>query len=123
MNILYILIIRTYKESYLKYDCFLLSLPESVERRKTFINNHDPNIPLDIVYGINTKVIENAEKFQQYIDPGYYRQAVAMHYNKSIKRPDITYFNMGAIGAYMGHINIMKKCINKGVKYALIFRG
>lgn len=119
--ILYILVIRSRNESYLKYDCFLLSLPESRDRRKTFMENHHPSIPIDVVYGINTKVIENAEKFQQYIDPKYYRQAIAMHYNKSIKRPDITYFNLGAIGAYMGHINIMKKCIDKGVKYALIF--
>ena len=119
--ILYILIIRSNRETYLSYDCFLLTLPESTERRKTFLKNHDPRIPIEIVYGMNTKNIRNAEKFQQYINPVYYDHAISMHYNKQLKRPDITYFNLGAIGAYMGHINIMKKCISRGVKYALIF--
>ncbi len=41
-----------------------------------------------------------------------------MHYNPTVIRPDITYFNLGAIGAYMGHTGIMKNCKQK---YALIF--
>lgn len=100
------------------YECFLLSLPESTERRGTFFKHHDSEIPIKVVDGVNTKNIKNAREFENLIDPDYFEKALEMHYNPQVKRPDITYFNMGAIGAYMGHMNIIKNCTNK---YALIF--
>jgi hypothetical protein len=100
------------------YNCFLLSLPESTERREKFFRYHDPGIPVKVMNGINTKNIKIAREFEEVVEPEYFEKAIEMHYNPTIKRPDITYFNMGAIGAYMGHLNIITTCTHK---YALIF--
>jgi GR25 family glycosyltransferase involved in LPS biosynthesis len=79
------------------------------------------NIPIEIVYGVNTKNVKVAREYEDMIDSEYFEKAIEMHYNPTVKRPDITYFNLGAIGAYMGHTGIMNKCIDRGIKYALIF--
>ena len=111
---------RTKVEKY-DYDCFLLTLPESTRRREKFFRSHNKDIPIEVVYGVNTNIVKNAGKYEHLIDDEYFEKAIEMHYDPSVKRPDITYFNLGAIGAYMGHTNIMKRCIDDGVKYALIF--
>lgn len=100
------------------YKCYLLTLPESTERQRKFFKSHNPNIPIEVVYGVNTKNIKTAREYEDLIDPEYFEKAVEMHYNPTVIRPDITYFNLGAIGAYMGHTGIMKNCKHK---YALIF--
>jgi GR25 family glycosyltransferase involved in LPS biosynthesis len=46
---------------------------------------------------------------------------VEIHYDPEVKRPDITYFNIGAIGCFMGHLDFYKRCIKQGLKYAVIF--
>ena len=76
---------------------------------------------MEVVYGKNTKNIKVAREYENIVDSEYFEKAVEMHYNSEVMRPDITYFNLGAIGAYMGHTGIMKKCIDRGLKYALIF--
>ena len=103
------------------YDCFLLTLPESTRRRERFFRTHNKDVPIEVVYGVNTNIVKNVVEYEDIIEPEYYEKAIEMHYNPKLIRPDITYFNVGAIGAYIGHINIMKKCIDDGVKYALIF--
>ena len=100
------------------YKCYLLTLPESTERQQKFFKSHNSSIPIEVVYGVNTKNIKTAREFEDIIHPEYFEKAVEMHYNPQVKRPDITYFNLGAIGAYMGHTGIMKKCEHK---YALVF--
>jgi GR25 family glycosyltransferase involved in LPS biosynthesis len=100
------------------YKCYLLTLPESTKRQQKFFKSHNPNIPIEVVYGVNTKNIKTAREYEDIIDAEYFEKAVEMHYNPEVVRPDITYFNLGAIGAYMGHTNIMKNCKHK---YALIF--
>lgn len=100
------------------YKCYLLTLPESTERQRKFFNSHNPNIPIEVVYGVNTKNVKTAREYEDLIDPEYFEKAIEMHYNPTVIRPDITYFNLGAIGAYMGHTGIMKNCKHK---YALIF--
>jgi GR25 family glycosyltransferase involved in LPS biosynthesis len=108
------------KPSY-DYKCFLLTLPESTKRRQTFFEYHNKDIPIEVVYGVNTKNIKIAREYETIVDEEYFEKAVEMHYDPSVNRPDITYFNLGAIGAFVGHVNIMKKCIEKNLKYALIF--
>ena len=44
-----------------------------------------------------------------------------MHYDPQLKRPDITWFNLGAIGAWMGHIEVWRRAKARGIKYALVF--
>jgi GR25 family glycosyltransferase involved in LPS biosynthesis len=113
--------VRTQTKKVYKYDCFLLTLPESTKRRQTFFEYHNKDIPIEVVYGVNTKNIKIAREYETMINEEYFEKAVEMHYDPSVKRPDITYFNLGAIGAFMGHVKIMKKCIEKNLKYALIF--
>lgn len=118
--IILLLTFRNRKTSKYEYDynCYLLTLPESSERRQKFFKYHDSSIPIQTVYGVNTKSVKKAREYEELIEPEYFEKAVEMHYDKSIKRPDITYFNLGAIGALLGHVNIMKTCEDK---YALIF--
>ena len=90
-------------------------------RREKFLNSHDPSIPIEIIYGPDTRNVKNAREYEDIIDPEYFEKAVEIHYNRSIKRPDITYFNMGAIGCFMGHMEFYKRCFDQGLKYAVIF--
>ena len=103
------------------YKCFLLTLETSADRREKFINHYDKSVPIEIIYGTDTRKLENAKKYQKIIDPVYYREALKLHYNKNKTRPDITYFNLGAIGCYMGHMDFYKRCFEQNLKYAVIF--
>jgi len=82
---------------------------------------HNPEVPVEFIYGTDTRNIKNVRKFEHHIDPEYYEKALEMHYNPSVKRPDITYFNMGAIGCFMGHMDFYDRCFKQGLKYAVIF--
>ena len=117
MYLLYIL----KRNKKLKYKCFLLTLPDSTIRRRKFLEHHDKAVPLEIIYGVDTKSVENAKKYQSVVDPVYFKEALKMHYNKKHLRPDMTYFNMGAIGCYMGHMEFYRRCFEQGLKYAVIF--
>jgi hypothetical protein len=44
-----------------------------------------------------------------------------MYEDPTVKRPDITYFNLGAIGCFMGHMEFYQRCFDQGLKYAVIF--
>jgi hypothetical protein len=103
------------------YECFLLTLENETERRKRFLTSHKKDVPIDIIYGIDTRIVNNARKFEDRVDPEYFEKAVEMHYDPKVKRPDITYFNIGAIGCFMGHMEFYKRCFRKGIKYAVIF--
>jgi GR25 family glycosyltransferase involved in LPS biosynthesis len=105
----------------LDYKCFLLTIPSSKDRKDNFEANHDPTVPLEIIYGVDTKNVEIAEKFKHIIEPMYFTEAMKMHYNNKNERPDLTYFNLGAIGCYMGHMEFYKRCFNQGLKYAVVF--
>lgn len=37
------------------------------------------------------------------------------------KRPDHTYFNSGALGCYLGHMEFYKRCFKENLKYAILF--
>lgn len=105
----------------LDYKCFLLTIPSSSERRRKFLASHDKGVPLEIIYSVDTKSVENAKKYQNIVDPTYFKEALRMHYNKKHLRPDMTYFNMGAIGCYMGHMEFYRRCFEQGLKYAVVF--
>ena len=120
LSVLYILLSKPNRSNY-DYKCFLLTLKDQKKRQQRFIKTHHVDIPLEIIYGPDTRNPKVAEKYENLIEDEYYEKALEMHYDKTVKRPDITYFNLGAIGAYMGHTGIMKKCIERGIKYALIF--
>ena len=111
---------RQTREGY-DYKCFLLTLPKEDLRRRRFMKYHNPEVPVEVIYGTDTRNIKNARKFEHQIDAEYFEKAVEMHYNPNVKRPDITYFNMGAIGCFMGHMDFYKRCFDQGLRYAVIF--
>ena len=122
-TILYVLASRAKRDrgDGLDYKCFLLTLPSSKKRQDTFMKHHDESVPIEIIYGTDTKKVENVSKFKHLVKPKYYEEALKMHYNKWHKRPDITYINMGAIGCYMGHMEFYERCFTQGLKYAVMF--
>jgi len=100
--------------------CFLLTLPDSVERRTSFLKSYKSNIPLEIIYSVNTKNKSEAEKYKHLVDPERYN---LMHeFDSGTKiRPDHTYFNSGALGCYLGHMEFYKRCFEQKLDYAIIF--
>ena len=118
------IIIKTFRrvrpENY-TYKCFLLTLPKEALRQEKFLRNHNDQIPIEVIYGSDTKNVKIAREYENQIDPDYFEKALQMHYNPNVKRPDITYFNMGAIGCFMGHMEFYNRCFKQGLKYAVIF--
>lgn len=103
------------------YDCFLLTVKGQEERQRNFFKSHRNDIPVEVIYGPNTKNVKVARGFEEYIEDEYFEKAIEMHYNPDVKRPDITYFNLGAIGCFMGHMDFYKRCFERKLKYAVIF--
>jgi GR25 family glycosyltransferase involved in LPS biosynthesis len=103
------------------YETYLLTLPDAEERRKVFFehNTHGPKV--HVVYGQDTRVVETARKFEEHVQSEFMEKAVEMHYDPSVVRPNITYFNLGAIGCQMGHADIWNRASSEGHKYALVF--
>ena len=119
--VFFVLLFKLKKKKELSYKCFLLTLPKSDDRQKVFFNHHDPTVEIETIYGIDTKRISNAEKFKHIIKPEYYKEAIRLKYDRRGGRPDITYFNLGAIGCYMGHMDFYRRCFQQNLKYAVIF--
>jgi GR25 family glycosyltransferase involved in LPS biosynthesis len=103
------------------YETYLLTLPEARDRREVFFehNTHGPKVHM--VYGQDTRVVETARKFEEHVQSEFMEKAVEMHYDPSVVRPNITYFNLGAIGCHMGHADIWNRASKMGHKYALVF--
>ena len=89
------------------YKCFILTTSD--ERIDTFLDFHDSRIPIEVVHGDLTKTPKQADKHKHLIDPKYYRNALKLYYDNKSLRPNITYFNLGAIGCYMGHLDIYRR--------------
>jgi len=113
--------LRTSKTSNYDYKCFLLTIPSEKKRRERFMKHHNQKVPIEIIYGPDTRNVKKARKYEDMIDDEYFEKAIEMHYNNDVKRPDITYFNLGAIGCFMGHMDFYDKCFAQGLKYAVIF--
>jgi len=112
---------NTNRESY-DYKCFLLTVKGQKERQERFFRNHNKNIPIEVIYGPNTKDnVKTARGYEDDIDPMYFEKALEMYYDPSVKRPDITYFNIGAIGCFFGHMEFYNRCFRQGLRYAVIF--
>ena len=118
--VIYILLSKPNKSKY-DYKCFLLTLKDQKKRQCRFKEAHNPDIPLEIIYGPDTRTPMGAQKYENLIDDNYYEKALEMYEDPTVKRPDITYFNLGAIGCFMGHMEFYKRCYDQGLKYAVIF--
>jgi len=119
--IVLVLILARGGEKY-NYKSYLLTIPSAQERRDVFFEYHDNDQhPVEVVYGQDTRDVRNARKFENVVQPEFFDKSVEMHYDSSVTRPNMSYFNMGAIGCYFGHLEIYDRAIKDGVKYALIF--
>jgi GR25 family glycosyltransferase involved in LPS biosynthesis len=103
------------------YKCFLLTVKDQKERQERFYKSHREEIPIETIYGPDTRIVKIASEYEDIVDPEYYEKAIEMHYTPDIKRPDITYFNLGAIGCFVGHMEFYDRCFKQGLKYAVIF--
>jgi hypothetical protein len=112
---------RTKTRADYDYKCFLLTVKDQKERQERFFKSHKDDIPVEIIYGPDTRKVKIAREYEDQIDPEYFEKAIEMHYNSDVKRPDITYFNLGAIGCFVGHMEFYKRCFRQGLKYAVIF--
>jgi GR25 family glycosyltransferase involved in LPS biosynthesis len=121
ITIVFLLFYRKRRTETFDYKCFLLTLPKEEKRRERFMKHHNKDIPIEIIYGSDTRDVKKARKFENQIDGDYFEKAIEMHYNDHVKRPDITYFNLGAIGCFMGHLEFYDRCFKQGLKYAVIF--
>ena len=117
----FVVLINTDKKPY-DYKCFLLTVKGQHERQEKFFKSNNNHIPLEVIYGPNTKDnITTAREYEELILPEYFEKAVEMYYDPNVKRPDITYFNIGAIGCFIGHMEFYDRCFKQGLKYAVIF--
>lgn len=119
--VVFIIILWQRRQEEISYKCFLLTLKDDKERHNVFIENHDKTIPLEVIYGKDTRHPRDAMRYKNIIEPEYYKKAMKLYYNPDMIRPDITYFNLGAIGCYVGHLEFHKRCHEQGLKYAVIF--
>jgi GR25 family glycosyltransferase involved in LPS biosynthesis len=101
---------------------FLLTLPKSRERRERFMtsfNRQGFKEPFEIIWGVDTRQPENAERYRNLVNPIKFQHLYS--FENGIPRPDEGFFNAGALGCYIGHMNFYKKCFEKGLKFAVIF--
>lgn len=104
----------------LTYTTYMLTLPGSTGRQQKFFEHLNDAVPVQVVHGVNTKNVATAREYEDMVDPEYMKQALKMHWNPQEERPDITFFNLGAIGAMVGHVEIHELAKRQGVKYALV---
>ena len=55
-----------------QYKCFLLTMKKEKLRQERFFKNHDSNIPIEVIYGPDTRDIETAREYEDKIDPKYF---------------------------------------------------
>jgi len=109
------------RENTWSYESYLLTLPVAEERRKVFFRHNTDGPKVRVVYGPDTRGVEAARKFEHHVQSEFMEKAVEMHYEKSVIRPNMTYFNLGAIGCQMGHADIWTRAMKAGHKYILVF--
>ena len=109
------------RRSHYDYKCFLLTLKNEPTRYERFLKSHQKGLPLEIIYGADTRNLKVAREYESFVEPEYFDKAVEMHYNPHVQRPDITYFNLGAIGCFMGHMEFYNRSFQQGLNYAVIF--
>ena len=119
--ILIFVYVRRTKHGKYDYKCFLLTVKDQKERQERFFKSHRKDIPVEVIYGADTRKVKIAREFEEHVDPDYFEKAIEMHYDSNVKRPDITYFNLGAIGCFFGHMDFYRRCFDQGLKYAVIF--
>ena len=100
--------------------CFVLTMSTDSARFKAFSSTYNLDIPLEPIIGVNTKKPENAEPFKRLVVPEKFNKMYLLDTGKA-ERIDSSYFNSGALGCYLGHIEFYKRCFDQNLNYAMIF--
>jgi GR25 family glycosyltransferase involved in LPS biosynthesis len=98
---------------------FVLSLKKSEERRNNFLNSYIFEIPLQIIWGIDTTKPENAEPYRKLVNPYNFSIMYDLDSGKRDRKKN-SEFNSGALGCYLGHMEFYKESFSQKLKYALI---
>jgi GR25 family glycosyltransferase involved in LPS biosynthesis len=101
---------------------FVLSMKKSVDRRNGFIKSYKQlynQVPLEIIWGVDTKDPKNAEPYRNKVDPYKFEQMYDLDSGKK-ERLSLSDFNSGALGCYLGHMTFYEKCFEQNIRYALI---
>ena len=101
---------------------FVLSMKKSVDRRNGFINSYKGlynEVPLEIIWGIDTKDPKNSEPYRDIVEPRKFEQMYDLDSGKK-ERNSLSDFNSGALGCYLGHMSFYQKCFEQNIRYALI---
>ena len=104
----------------LKYECFVLTLKNS-KRIDNFLYNFNTSVPLNIIYGPDTRTPEKAKVYSNLIDKEKFNLAIKMYEDENTIRPNHTYFNLGAVGCFFGHLELYRRAFEKNIDYAVIF--
>ncbi len=64
-----------------QYKCFLLTMKDEKLRQERFFKNHDSGIPIEGIYGSDTRNVVIAREYEDNIPPKYFNKAVERHYN------------------------------------------
>jgi GR25 family glycosyltransferase involved in LPS biosynthesis len=99
---------------------FLLTLGTHTDRYKTFIKSYDIEVPLEVIIGENTKDPSISEKYRYIVSSDKFNDMY--NFDKGLKiRPNHTYFNSGALGCYLGHMEFYKRSFEQNLNYSIIF--
>ena len=101
---------------------FILTTDTNGGRYKNFISSFNKqkfNKPLEVVKGVDTRNPEVGKLYKHLVTDEKYKYMY--DFDKGKNRPDHTYFNSGALGCYLGHIDIYKKAIEQNLDYIVIF--
>lgn len=102
--------------------CFLITMKNSKNRYNKFLRNYKKNctIPLEIIWSIDTKNQINADKYKHLVNKEKFSLMRKFDSGEAM-RPDHTYFNSGALGCYLGHMEFYKRCFEQNLDYAIVF--
>jgi len=102
--------------------CFLITMQKSKKRYNSFLRqyNQNCNLPLEIIWSVDTKNPEVAEKYKHLVTQEKYQLMKKFDTGEAI-RPDHSYFNSGALGCYLGHMEFYKRCFEQNLDYAIVF--
>jgi len=113
-------LLKNKRRDALSYKMYMISMPQCKDRQAMFYENHNPNVPVEQVYGPDTTTPTGAREFENDVDPMYFKKSLEMYYRPELIRPNVTFFQLGAIGAQKAHVSTWRRARDAGAKYALV---
>ena len=78
--ILVLIILVNYNEAIVRrsnyeYKCFLLTIKDEKKRQQKFFKSHNRDLPIEIIYGPDTKSPKIAREYEEHIEPEYFEKS------------------------------------------------